>query len=49
MTSADTAAQPIATPHDPLAAWRHRDFRLVAVSRFAASLGEMMVSAAIGW
>lgn len=49
MTSADTAAQPLAAPHDPLAAWRHRDFRLVAVSRFAASLGEMMVSVAIGW
>ncbi|MEZ4666772.1 MAG: MFS transporter [Anaerolineae bacterium] len=49
MTSADTAVQPAAVPHDPLLAWRYRDFRLVAISRFAASLGEMMVSVAIGW
>lgn len=35
--------------HDPLAALRHRDFRLLALGRFIASLGEQMVSVAIGW
>ncbi len=36
-------------PHDPIAALRYPDFRLVVLSRFAASLGERMVSVALGW
>src|SRR3982750_2240123 len=36
-------------PHDPWAALRYRDFRLVILSRFTASLGERMVSVALGW
>jgi MFS family permease len=35
--------------HDPYAALRFRDFRLLAVSRFVSSLGEMMLSVAVGW
>jgi MFS family permease len=35
--------------HDPYAALRHRDFRLLLFGRFVASLGEQMVSVAIGW
>src|SRR4051812_14126817 len=40
--------QPI-QPHDPIAALRYPDFRLVILSRFTASLGERMVSVALGW
>src|SRR6266498_4446508 len=36
-------------PHDPLAALRYRDFRWVVISRFTASLGERMVTVALGW
>jgi MFS family permease len=35
--------------HDPFAALRFRDFRLLTTGRFTASLSEMMVSVAIGW
>jgi MFS family permease len=34
---------------DPYAALRFRDFRLLIAGRFAAQIGEMMVSVAIGW
>lgn len=40
---------PPAERHDPYAALRFRDFRLLAFGRFVASLGEQMVSVAIGW
>jgi MFS family permease len=36
-------------PHDPYAALRHRDFRLLLFGRFAASFGEQMLSFAVGW
>ncbi len=36
-------------PHDPIAALRYPDFRLVMFSRFTASLGERMVFVALGW
>ncbi|MEO8606704.1 MAG: MFS transporter [Chloroflexota bacterium] len=36
-------------PHDPYAALRFRDFRLLIFGRFVAALGEQMVSVAIGW
>lgn len=35
--------------HDPYAALRFRDFRLLLIGRFIATLGEMMVSVAVGW
>ncbi len=35
--------------HDSFEAFRHRDFRLLFTSRFAATLGEIMVNVAIGW
>ncbi len=36
-------------PHDPYAALRFRDFRLLLVGRFITSLGDQMLSFAIGW
>lgn len=36
-------------PHDPYAALRHRDFRLLLISTFLGTLGPQMVSVAIGW
>lgn len=35
--------------HDPYAALRFRDFRLLLVGRFVTSLGDQMVSFAVGW
>lgn len=35
--------------HDPYAALRFRDFRLLIGGRFAAQIGEAMVSVAVGW
>lgn len=35
--------------HDPLEAWRFRDFRLLCVGSFVSALGSQMVSVAIGW
>ncbi|HLY26346.1 MAG TPA: MFS transporter, partial [Aggregatilineales bacterium] len=35
--------------HDPYAALRYRDFRLFIIGRFIATLGEQMVTVAIGW
>lgn len=35
--------------HDPYAALRFRDFRLLLVGRFVATLGNQMLSVAIGW
>jgi MFS family permease len=35
--------------HDPYAALRFRDFRLLIVGRFVAQIGEMMVSVGVGW
>jgi MFS family permease len=36
-------------PHDPYAALRHRDFRLLITGRFITRLSDNMVSFAIGW
>jgi MFS family permease len=38
-----------AAPHDPYAALRFRDFRLLGIGRFIAVLGEQMIGVAIGW
>jgi MFS family permease len=46
--SANADAQP-PERHDPYAALRYRDFHFVVAGRFVATLGEMMVSVAIGW
>ncbi len=35
--------------HDPYAALRYRDFRLLLSGRFIASMGNQMLSVAIGW
>jgi MFS family permease len=35
--------------HDPYIALRYRDFRLLLISRFLATLGGQMVAVAIGW
>lgn len=46
----NTGAQPDQNqPHDPYAALRYRDFRLLLVGRFITSLGDQMLSFAIGW
>lgn len=37
------------TPHDPYQSLRFRDFRLLLAGNFIASLGEQMLSVAIGW
>jgi MFS family permease len=37
------------SPHDPYAALRFRDFRLLLVGRFVAAFGEQMLAFAIGW
>src|SRR5215467_1463606 len=39
----------VQTRHDPYAALRFRDFRLFSIGRFVATLGELMLSVAIGW
>jgi MFS family permease len=36
-------------PHDPLAALRYRDFRLLASGKLIGIVGEQMVSIALGW
>lgn len=42
-------AETSAPRHDPYAALRFRDFRLLIGGRFVAQIGEMMVSVGIGW
>lgn len=37
------------TSHDPYQSLRFRDFRLLLIGNFIASLGEQMLSVAIGW
>jgi MFS family permease len=44
----ESAYDPLA-PHDPYAALRFRDFRLLGIGRFIAVLGEQMAGVAIGW
>ena len=53
MTNDEAAPmQPAATPaarHDPYAVLRNRDVVLYLVSRFVASLGQQMLTLAVGW
>lgn len=44
-----TPDAPASAPHDPYAALRFRDFRLLFAGRFITSLGNQMLSVAIGW
>ncbi len=46
--SAETARQ-ADTAHDPYAVLRNRDFVLYLVGRFIASLGQQMLTVAVGW
>lgn len=39
----------VSARHDPYAALRFRDFRLLIGGRFVAQVGEMMVSIGVGW
>lgn len=49
-TVALTAPAPTNSPtHDPYAALRFRDFRLLAGGRFLAALSEQMLGVAVGW
>ena len=36
-------------PHDPYLAWRFMDFRLLFIGLFIATMGEQMITLAIGW
>jgi MFS family permease len=41
--------QPIATAHDPYEVLRNRDLLLYLIGRFVASLGQQMLTVAVGW
>jgi MFS family permease len=45
----DKPNTPSNAPRDPYAALRFRDFRLLFAGRFIASLGNQMLSVAVGW
>ena len=40
---------PVAAVHDPYAVLRNRDLILYLVGRFVASLGQQMLTVAVGW
>jgi len=42
-------AAPLRPAHDPYAVLRNRDFLLYLIGRFAASLGQQMLTVAVGW
>src|SRR5947209_13474201 len=37
------------TPHDPYQSLRIRDYRLLLIGNFIASMGEQMLTLAVGW
>jgi MFS family permease len=47
--SSSLATDPPPNRHDPYAALRFRDFKLLLVGRFIATLGEQMLVFAVGW
>ena len=49
MTQNNKLIPPVQQPHDPYAALRHRDFRLLITGRFITRLADQMLSFAIGW
>lgn len=49
-SSPDSFAPPTVAPvHDPYAVLRNRDFLLYLIGRFVASLGQQMLTVAVGW
>lgn len=50
-TKPSTTREPVkpVIPHDPYLAWRFMDFRLLFIGSFFATLGEQMITIAIGW
>src|SRR2546426_4494469 len=40
---------PLALAHDPYVVLRNRDFLLYLIGRFIASLGQQMLTVAVGW
>src|SRR5438552_15915172 len=42
-------APPLAPMYDPYAVLRNRDLRFYLIGRFAASLGQQMLTVAVGW
>ena len=47
--SSDTDASPVVAAADPYAVLRNRDFLLYLVGRFVASVGQQMLTVAVGW
>lgn len=47
--SPDLAREPLTEPEHPYAVLRNRDFALYLIGRFVASLGQQMVTVAVGW
>src|SRR5215470_16767139 len=45
----ESKPSPVTMIHDPYAALRFRDYRLLVFGRFIATLGEQMTAVAIGW
>src|SRR5207245_7358242 len=43
------ATPPLAPVHDPYAVLRNRDLLLYLIGRFVASLGQQMLTVAVGW
>src|SRR3974377_1551368 len=49
-SESDTGNTPVAVEeHDPYAVLRNRDFAFYLVGRFVASLGQQMLTVAVGW
>jgi MFS family permease len=49
LAQSNTPVNSPAQPHDPYAALRYRDFRLLTFGRFITRLADQMLSFAIGW
>src|SRR5437667_5300961 len=54
MTNPGTSPESLETPplipvHDPYAVLRNRDFLLYLIGRFIASVGQQMLTVAVGW
>src|SRR5437763_14963268 len=49
MPDPERADQPLEPAHDPYAVLRNRDLVLYLVGRFVASLGQQMLTVAVGW
>src|SRR5438132_1281591 len=49
MNTLELPETPAPPRHDPLAALRHRDFRLLLAGSFLAVIAEQMLEVAVGW